>query len=216
MSLNIERVVTGPFQENSFITWQDNSKFCIIVDPGDDAHLIIQQLENLNLEPLAVINTHAHLDHIGAISDLKEKFTIPFYLHSLEKTILDGYERDCALFGMNQKTAPTVDHWFNSETIRIKTYEILLVETPGHTPGGTCLCIDRHVFTGDTIFAGSVGRTDLPGGDWDTLSQSLIKVMNEIPSDYILHPGHGLDTNLKTEMKQNPFLIPLLNRVNSL
>lgn len=83
--MNIERVVTGPFQENSFITWQDNSKFCIIVDPGDDAHLIIQQLENLNLEPLAVINTHAHLDHIGAISDLKEKFTIPFYLHSLEK-----------------------------------------------------------------------------------------------------------------------------------
>ena len=98
----------------------------------------------------------------------------------------------------------------------IGEFKIELFSAPGHTPGGTCLIIHNHVFTGDTLFAGSIGRTDLPGGNWETLNNSLIRIMQVIPSDFVLHLGHGNDTTLKVVMEQNPFLLPLLNRVNSL
>ena len=215
MSLNVERIVTGPFQENSYVIWQDGSPSCLVIDPGDDPELIIETILGKGLHPIAVVNTHAHLDHIGGVSDLKEKYGIPFYLHPNEKSVLDGYERDCAFFCMTPKVTPTVDHWLNTGELKVGDFLIQCVETPGHTPGGTCLVINDHVFTGDTIFAGSVGRTDLPGGDWNTLCESLVKAMKEIPGDYILHPGHGLHTTLKNEMLKNPFLIPLLKRVNS-
>ena len=215
MSLNVERIVTGPFQENSYVIWQDGSPSCLVIDPGDDPDLIIETIIGKGLHPIAVVNTHAHLDHIGGVSDLKEKYGIPFYLHPNEKSVLDGYERDCAFFGMTPKVTPTVDHWLKTGELKVGDFLIQCVETPGHTPGGTCLVINDHVFTGDTIFAGSVGRTDLPGGDWNTLCESLVKAMKEIPGDYILHPGHGLHTTLKNEMLKNPFLIPLLKRVNS-
>ena len=215
MSLNVERIVTGPFQENSYVIWQDGSPSCLVIDPGDDPELIIETILGKGLHPIAVVNTHAHLDHIGGVSDLKEKYGIPFYLHPNEKSVLDGYERDCAFFGMTPKVTPTVDHWLNTGELKVGDFLIQCIETPGHTPGGTCLVINDHVFTGDTIFAGSVGRTDLPGGDWNTLCESLVKAMKEIPGDYILHPGHGLHTTLKNEMLKNPFLIPLLKRVNS-
>ena len=98
----------------------------------------------------------------------------------------------------------------------IGEFKIELFSAPGHTPGGTCLIIHNHVFTGDTLFVGSIGRTDLPGGNWETLNNSLIRIMQVIPSDFVLHLGHGNDTTLKVVMEQNPFLLPLLNRVNSL
>ena len=215
MKLTIERVTTGPFQENSYLVRQDLSLSCLVIDPGDDPEKIIHLIDQYNLDPIAIINTHAHLDHIGGVSEIKSHYQVPFYLHSDEKSVLDGYERDCAFFGMIPKKTPKVDHWFENEELKLGDFEIKLLETPGHTPGGTCIIIKNHVFTGDTIFAGSVGRTDLPGGDWDTLCNSLVKLMSEIPTDYILHPGHGSNTTLNQEMAQNPFLIPLLKRVNS-
>ena len=215
MSLKVERIVTGPFQENSYVAWQDGLPSCLVIDPGDDPGLIIEVILGKDLSPIAVVNTHAHLDHIAGVSDLKEKYGIPFYLHPNEKPILDGYERDCAFFGITPKITPTVDHWLSAGELKVSDFLIQCVETPGHTPGGTCLIINDHVFTGDTIFAGSVGRTDLPGGNWDTLCDSLVKAMENISHNYILHPGHGPDTTLEKEIKQNPFLIPLLKRVNS-
>ena len=128
---------------------------------------------------------------------------------------MNNFERDRAFYGMVPQGAPKVDQWYGSDELNIGSYAIRIIATPGHTPGGTCLVISDHIFTGDTLFAGSVGRTDLPGGNWDTLCSSLVKLMKEISADYILHPGHGPDTTLKTEMSQNPFLFPLLKQVNS-
>ena len=205
----------GPFQENSFIAWQKGLVPCLVIDPGDEPGLIQNAIEEEDLEPVAIINTHAHLDHIGAVTELKKEFGIPFYLHKEEIFVLNNFERDRAFFCMVPQGVPKVDQWYGSDELNIGSYTIRIIATPGHTPGGTCLVISDHIFTGDTLFAGSVGRTDLPGGNWDTLCSSLVKLMKEIPADYILHPGHGPDTTMKTEMSQNPFLFPLLSQVNS-
>ena len=151
MSINVETVVTGPFQENSYIVWYSDSTDAIIVDPGDDEHLIIQSIEDNKLTPMAIVNTHAHLDHIGAVQPLKHEYDIPFYLHPNEQFILNTYEDACRMFGMTPGETPTVDVWFNDlENLKINAFNIHLVPTPGHTPGGTCLEIDNHLFVGDT------------------------------------------------------------------
>ena len=215
MNLIVETVITGPFQENSFIGWNSNSNEAFLVDPGDDVQLIVNLIESEDLVPKAIINTHAHLDHIGAVQPLKEKYNIPFYLHNKESFILDTYEASCGLFGIEPKAKPEVDFWFDSECeLDIHKFKFKTINTPGHTPGGTCLQVNNHIFVGDTIFKGSIGRTDLPGGNSSHLKKSLIHLIDSIDHNFILHPGHGPDTTLNHELKENPFLIPLKNKLN--
>ena len=215
MNLIVETVITGPFQENSFIGWNSNSDEAFLVDPGDDPHLIVDVIESNGLVPKAIINTHAHLDHIGAIQPLKEKYNIPFYLHSNEAIILDTYEESCKLFGMIPNSKPKVDIWFDNECeLNIDKFKFNTINTPGHTPGGTCLQVKNHIFVGDTIFRGSVGRTDLPGGNSDVLQTSLIHLIKSIDHNSILHSGHGPDTTLCQELNENPFLISLKDKLN--
>jgi len=215
LSLNVETVVTGPFQENSYIIWYVGSQDAVLIDPGDDEHLIIQKLRNHDLKPIAIINTHAHLDHIGAVHYLKEEYQIPFYLHEKEKFILDTYEVTCRMFDMLPKETPEVNIWLkDKDKVTINNFHFITINTPGHTPGGTCFEIQNHLFVGDTLFRGSVGRTDLPGGDWPTLESSLINLLNSVNHASIVHSGHGPDTTIENELRQNPFLIPLKNRVN--
>lgn len=215
LSLRIETVVTGPFQENSFILYYSGQPEAVLIDPWDYAQLISTKLTSLNLYPVAILNTHAHLDHIGAVHDLKLKYKIPFYLHKKEKLILNTYEESCAMYGLPTKQAPKVDHWINEENqISMGVFTFQLLQTPGHTPGGICFFIEKNLFVGDTLFHGSVGRTDLPGGDWILLEKSLVKLMREVPSDTTLYSGHGPETTLGIELRENPFLIPLRVRLN--
>jgi|TARA_B110000881_G_scaffold140287_1_gene123687 hydroxyacylglutathione hydrolase len=215
LNLLVETVKTGSFQENSFIGWYPNSTEAFLIDPGDDAHLIAEFIERNSLIPKAIINTHAHLDHIGAVQSLKEKFNIPFYLHRNEKIILDSYEVSCQIFGIQPKQKPNVDMWFDNECeLIIDKFKINTINTPGHTPGGTCLQVENHIFVGDTIFRGSVGRTDLLGGNSSHLESSLIHLINSIDHNSTIHSGHGPDTTLKYELSKNPFLIPLKDRLN--
>ena len=115
MNLSVESIVTGPFQENSYFFWNNDSFDTILIDPGDDEDLISKALDKNNLVPIAIVNTHAHLDHIGAIRQLKTKYDIPFYLHENESLILDSYEETCELFGMGKKQKPEVDIWLKDE-----------------------------------------------------------------------------------------------------
>ena len=215
MNLIVESIVTGPFQENSFVGWNSNSDKAFLVDPGDDAHLIIDVIKKNNLIPKFIINTHAHLDHIGAVQLLKEEYKIPFYLHTNEEIILDTYEESCEMFGIESNPKPEVDIWFDSECeLIIDKFKFNTINTPGHTPGGTCLQVENHIFVGDTIFRGSIGRTDLPGGNSSLLQTSLIHLINSINHNYIVHSGHGPDTTLKHELNENPFLISLKDKLN--
>ena len=215
MSLFVEAIVTGPFKENSYFLWYNNSRDAILIDPGDDYNLICNQLDKKKLMPVAIINTHAHLDHIGAVSQLKQIYDIPFYLHEDEALILDTYKDTCDFFGVEQREKPEVDIWLKDDReILINNFKINLFHTPGHTPGGICIKVDNHLFVGDTIFHGSVGRTDLPGGSWEKLESSLINLVKSMDPDIILHSGHGPETTLANEIEKNPFLIALNDKLN--
>ena len=121
----------------------------------------------------------------------------------------------CRIFGIEAKPAPTVDNWIQkSGELNIGIFKFSIIETPGHTPGGCCLLIENIIFVGDTLFHGSVGRTDLPGGDWGMLEKSLLHLMENIESDVKIYSGHGKETNFKIEMEKNPFLISLKSNLN--
>ena len=215
MNLSVETIVTGPFKENSYFFWYNNSRDTILIDPGDDYNLICNQIDKNNLIPVAIINTHAHLDHIGAVSELKQIYDIPFYLHEDEALILDTYKDTCDFFGVEAREKPEVDIWLKDDSeILINNFKINLFHTPGHTPGGICIKVDNHLFVGDTIFHGSVGRTDLPGGSWEKLESSLINLVKSMDPDIILHPGHGPETTLVNEIEKNSFLIALNEKLN--
>ena len=215
MNLYIKTIVTGPFQENSYLLIDKLSKKCVLIDPGDEAQKIINFINEKNIIPIAIINTHAHLDHIGAISEIKAEYSIPFYLHTEEKPILDSYLISCRMFGMKPMESPSVDEWLNaSGELLIGPFKFLIIETPGHTPGGCSFLIDDIIFVGDTLFQGSIGRTDLPGGDRKILDKSLIKLINKLNPKTTVYSGHGPSTSIGFEKINNPFLIQLQNKFN--
>ena len=207
MKLNVHSIITGPFQENSYILSEKLSKDCILVDPGDEAEKISYFIDDNNFNPIAIINTHAHLDHIGAVTEIKNKYNIPFYLHSAEKQILESYPLSCRMFGMEVKPVPVVDNWIHKAgKLTIGGFNFSIIETPGHTPGGVSFLFNNHLFVGDTLFQGSVGRTDLPGGDYSILQDSLRRLIALLPKETIVHSGHGPDTTLNEEFHNNPYL----------
>ena len=215
MNLYIKTIVTGPFQENSYLLIDKLSKKCVLIDPGDEAQKIINYINENHIIPIAIINTHAHLDHIGAISEIKAEYSIPFYLHTEEKPILDAYLISCRMFGMKPAQSPSVDVWLNaSGELLIGPFKFLIIETPGHTPGGCSFLIDDVIFVGDTLFQGSIGRTDLPGGDRKILDKSLIKLINKLNPKTTVYSGHGPSTSIGFEKINNPFLIQLQNNFN--
>ena len=215
MNLSIKTFVTGPFQENSYLLIDKSSNKSVLIDPGDEGKKIINYINEKNIIPLAIINTHAHLDHIGAISEIKEKYEIPFYLHVGEKPILDSYKLSCRMFGIKPGQSPSVDEWFHSSgELFIEPFKFLIIETPGHTPGGCSFLINDAIFVGDTLFQGSIGRTDLPGGDRKILDKSLVKLIKKLNPNTTVYSGHGPVTSIGIEKINNPFILPLQNKFN--
>lgn len=211
MKNKIHKITSGPFQENGYIVHGDDSKECFIIDPGDNPDYYIKKIEDYNLNPIAILNTHGHIDHIHAVQPLKVRFSIPFYIHKDEKMIIDHYPQGCLMYGMIPNEKPEVDHWLTEESnITIGAYNLSLVYTPGHTPGGICYQINGDIFTGDTLFKGSIGRTDFPGGDYNTIMDSLKRLINEVSGDVQVHSGHGYSTTIDSELKSNPFLTELI------
>ncbi len=210
MNIKIHKITAGPFQENGYIVHGENTRHCLLIDPGDKPELYIQTIEENDLKPLAIINTHGHLDHIHAIQPIKDHFSIPFYIHENEKMFIDHYPSGCVMYGMTPNKTPEVDQWLTNETeIKIGEYNIAVIHTPGHTPGGVCYRFNGDMFAGDTLFKGSIGRTDLPGGDYNTLMNSLSKLIDELPCEMHVHSGHGPSTTMQEELVSNPFLAEL-------
>ena len=197
-------IQVGGFEVNCSILSENGKAW--IVDPGQEPGRIIDLLAKKGLEPAAILLTHGHFDHISGIPGLLEKFPdLPVYLH----------EKDVPMFGhpLNQLPPeyPPVEGLGGSRSLRglrsLKGLEVEVIETPGHTPGGVCYYFpkDKLLLSGDTLFAGSVGRTDLPGGDMATLMDSL-KKLAALPDDTLVIPGHGMHTRIALEKSGNPFL----------
>ena len=210
MKIIIHRITAGPFQENGYIIHSERKSNCIIIDPGDSPDLYIKEIENCKLKPIGIMNTHGHIDHIHAIQPLKDHYSIPFYIHKEEKMIVDHYPQGCLMYGIIPNEKPKVDHWLKNEgSITIGDYNIKVIHTPGHTPGGICYQLNSDIFTGDTLFKGSIGRTDFPGGDYNTLMDSLKYLIENVPGDTQVHSGHGYSTTIENEILSNPFLANL-------
>ena len=210
MRVNIQKITAGPFQENGYIIHSYGNLDCIIIDPGDNPELYIKEIGNNSLIPIGILNTHGHIDHVHAIQPLKDHYSIPFYIHKEEKIILDHYLQGCLMYGITPNEKPVVDYYLSNEnSITIGGYNLKVIHTPGHTPGGVCYQLNSDIFTGDTLFKGSIGRTDLSGGDYNTLMDSLKSLIEIVPGNTQVHSGHGYSTTIEDEILSNPFLVNL-------
>lgn len=201
-------ITVGPFQENTFFLRSISSSEVIVIDPGDEAPRLIEFLDSKNLRPVAIVNTHAHLDHVGAIQPLKDRYKVPLYLHSDDLPILKAAPAAARMFAVPEPRVPEVEFEMSEgETLALAGLKLEVLFTPGHTPGHVSLRVDGRLFSGDVLFCGSIGRTDLPGGNTETLMNTLFQKILPLPDDTVVHCGHGPNTTIGEERVSNPFLI---------
>jgi hydroxyacylglutathione hydrolase len=206
-----ERLIVGPLSVNCYIIGDDQTREAIIVDPGGNARDILDTLRREQLKPIAIINTHAHFDHLIALAELREKTGAPFWLHTDEAPVLASASLGARMFGFamaQPKPAERLLH--DGDLVRVGTLVLRVLHTPGHTPGGICLLGDGWLISGDTLFQAGIGRTDLPGGDYATLMASIRDKLLTLPDTTIVYPGHGEPTTIGEERQLNPFLRPLI------
>ncbi len=203
----IMNVVVGPLEVNCYILGCRDSKEAAIIDPGDNADKIIRTIENKGLKPKFIINTHAHFDHIGGVRAIQDHFKIDFLLHKDDLFLVDNASEQATAFGLEPIPKPEVSKYVNNgEEISLGSKSISVIHTPGHSPGCVCYYLDNNVFVGDTLFAGSIGRTDLPGGSYETLISSIKEKLFPLGDSTTVYPGHGPSTTIENEKKHNPFL----------
>lgn len=202
----------NPFQENTYVLINED-KECWIVDPGmygaDEEKILFDFIDKEGLKPQQIINTHAHIDHVFGIDALKQRYKIPFGMHELEQPVLAGAKGSAMLFGFQFGAAPVPDFFIKENEPLILGNDILEVRlAPGHSPGSIIFYYPqgKWVIGGDVLFAGSVGRTDLPGGNHDTLMHSIQTQMYALPDDVVVFSGHGSRTLIGHEKKFNPFV----------
>jgi hydroxyacylglutathione hydrolase len=202
-----EALVVGPLQVNCYIVGCEASQEALVIDPGEEGARILTRLAALGLQLKMIINTHGHFDHVGANHLLIEKSGAEFLIHSADAALLPRAKEHGRKYGLDVQVSPPPTRLLHGgETLTVGTLKIRVIATPGHTAGGICLLIGEHLFSGDTLFADSVGRTDLPGGDHQTLVASIRQGLFSLPEATIVHPGHGPDTTIGREKRLNPYV----------
>jgi glyoxylase-like metal-dependent hydrolase (beta-lactamase superfamily II) len=200
------KLEVGELQTNMYLFYSARSRRCFIIDPGAEAGKIIELVEGEKLDPLAVILTHGHADHVGAAGAMLGYFHIPLWIHEAdEKLIRSQANREIAAMFAISLPPPAQRLLSDGETIGSDDLSLTVIHSPGHTPGSILLRSDDLLFTGDTLFQGDVGRTDLPGGDAEQLQCSLAKIRG-FPASTMILPGHGETSTLEQELKTNPYL----------
>jgi len=204
----------GAIGANCYIFGDEAAGEVFVIDAGDEADRILEALRRLNVRPVALVNTHGHFDHIQAIDAVRRATGAPFWIHRGEAEVLaQGPARAKSLFGLNLPPAPVPDRWLTEgDRLQVGGLTLAVRHTPGHSPGGVCLLGDGLAFVGDTLFAGSIGRADLPGADMQTLLASIAQVLLPLPDETACYPGHGPPTTIGEEKRTNPFVAPLLQR----
>lgn len=198
----------GPLACNCYIVGDEATKQAIVIDPGGDEDELAEAIASKELMVVAIVATHAHFDHIIAAQRLRELTGAPFYLHDADRVLLDWMQTSGRLFlGVDLPPAPDVDRSApEGELLSAGDLRLEVLHTPGHSPGSISLIADDSIFSGDTLFAGSVGRTDLPGGDTSLLLKTISDKLFEFGDDVPVYPGHGPSTTIGEERRFNPFL----------
>lgn len=192
---------------NCYIIGCETTKTAALIDPGDDADRILMALAEAALTVKYLINTHGHFDHVGANKRLKETTGAKIACHPDDEPMLLALSQSAARFGLSAENSPPADILLkDGDEISFGDITLKVIATPGHSPGGICLYTPGHLFAGDTLFMGSIGRTDLPGGDYDTLIANIKTKLLNLPEDTVVYPGHGPETAIGHEKRMNPFL----------
>ncbi|MBI1306163.1 MAG: MBL fold metallo-hydrolase [Bacteroidetes bacterium] len=202
----------NPFQENTYVLW-DETKECIIIDPGcyneHEQDELKSFIEDSGLKPVKIVNTHCHIDHVFGIAFCKRTWDIPFVHHALDVPVLQAASSSALMFGVQYEMSPPADEFISEKDIlTFGESEMEVRFTPGHSPGSVCFIADQEDFVigGDVLFQLSIGRTDLPGGDHQTLLDSIRAQLFTLPDYYIVYPGHGPATEIGFEKERNPYL----------
>jgi glyoxylase-like metal-dependent hydrolase (beta-lactamase superfamily II) len=205
--MEIETVVVGVLQTNCYIV--HNFKQAIVIDPGSDPEKISSIIENIGLKPQLILNTHYHFDHTGANLDIKNMFNIPIAIGDKDAHYLQNAYKDALVFMIDTKKSPQADILLKEgDTVTLGDIKFVVIETPGHTIGSICLYNKENavLFSGDTLFFESIGRFDLPTGSFNSLMNSINKILT-LDENTIVYPGHGPQTTIKHEKVSNPFII---------
>jgi glyoxylase-like metal-dependent hydrolase (beta-lactamase superfamily II) len=202
----IQTLSVGPMGANCYILECEDTRAAMVIDPGSEAARILNVISNHDLRVRFIVNTHAHVDHIAANSDLKEKTSASLCIHSADADILLDSQRNLSFFAGIPVSSPVPDRLLeDGDILEAGTLHLKVMHTPGHSPGSICLSGDKCIFTGDLLFAGGIGRYDFPGSSYTTLMSSLQKVMT-LDDEFVVYPGHGPATTIGDERRTNPFL----------
>ena len=208
MPLAVDRYELGPVQTNCYVVRTERGAAeAVVVDPGDDATTLRLELARMSVTVAGILVTHTHYDHIGAVADLAEASGAPVYISETESAVLanpDAYYPSMRIRPWQTETTLAGD-----ETIEVAGIEFQTLAVPGHSPGHLAFYADGALFSGDVLFAGSVGRVDLPFGDWNTLVESIRALVDRFPPETVVYSGHGPPTTLGAELARNPFLAEL-------
>ncbi len=209
--MNIKKFEVGPLLVNSYVVFDNKSREAVVVDPGDEPDLILDFIREEGLNVKYIICTHGHFDHIGAVKEIKEETGAKIILHKNDLEIYrNSSEIALQFFGIEIEPQPEPDILLEDNgSLKIFDKELRFLHTPGHSPGSVSIYIEGVIFTGDTLFAGSVGRTDLVGGSMHALLQSLKKIAT-LPNNTVVYPGHGPKTKIEIELKTNPYYHEIL------
>ena len=205
-----------PFYKNGYLVACERTREAAFIDPGDEVDGLLAAVRDYDVEVRSILLTHAHVDHVTGVAAAKTAYDVPVYLHRDDLFLYERVVEQGAMFGFRVQSPPPIDVFYDMSPIGMGDYDVRVHHTPGHCPGGVCLQIGtkgeagRDLFVGDTLFAGSIGRTDLPGGNYDVLMRSITDVLFALGDDCIVHPGHGPDTTIGRERTTNPFVLEFL------
>ena len=194
--LQMQTLVLGMYETNCYLLWDDTQGECLVIDPGYQPETVIKAVKALGKTVAAILLTHGHFDHVGAVRQIFSEYDCDIYL----------CPADCKMPEM-MTAGPLcyTNKLQEGDVLSLAGLTVQVLHTPGHTPGSVCFLVEDHLFSGDTLFAGSCGRTDLPCGDWDTLAASLNRLKN-LEGEFTVYPGHGEETTLSAERRYNPYL----------
>ena len=206
--MDIHHFTVGPFLEHTYILSDPKTKEALVIDPGGENEKVLKYLKEKDLHLIGIFSTHGHIDHIAGAHELRELTKASYRLNERDHYWLDNLSQMSVYFGMPPVTKPTVDASVEEgQDIKLGKSKMSVIATPGHTPGGICFLTEGNIFVGDTLFDGSIGRTDLPGGDHKELIHSIKIKLLTLDDKLIVHCGHGPTTTIQKERITNPFLV---------